>query len=89
MSTTDGGFSWTAKSNGPSETLYDILPLSAEELYAVGGYGTIIRSTDGGETWEEEHTGVKNALYAITRVNDGDTLWAVGQFGTVLRCPVR
>ena len=73
--------------NEVSETLYDILALSEQELYAVGAAGTIIHSTDGGQTWEQEHTGVDNDLYTITRVKDGDILWVVGQGGVVLRRP--
>lgn len=89
LSTADGGFTWASKPSGVNQTLYDILVISEEELYAVGGSGTVLHSTDGGDTWEREHSGVDNALYAITCVKGGETLWAVGQLGVVLRRPAR
>ena len=72
-----------------SQDLYGVLVVSEQEIYAVGAAGTIIHSTDSGETWEQEHTGINNDLYAITRVKEGDTLWAVRQFGIMLRRPMR
>lgn len=69
-----------------SETLYDILALSEDELYTAGAAGIILHSTEGSKTWGREHTGVDNTLYALTRVKDDKTRWAVGKFGVVLRC---
>ncbi len=89
LSTSDGGFTWTSKESGVNQTLYDVLAISEKEIYGVGAAGTIIHSTDGGETWEREYTGINNNLYAITHVKEGDTLWAVGQLGIILRHPAR
>ena len=51
--------------------------------WAVGTYGTILRSTDGGVTWTQQVTPTTANLYGVAAI-DGRTAWAVGQAGTVL-----
>lgn len=80
-----GGFTWEPQSSGVTENLYSILVLSDREVYAVGAVGTIVHSTDGGATWKLQHTDIDNDLYTVVRAKCSDALWAVGQWGVVLR----
>jgi hypothetical protein len=51
------------------------------------GYGTILRTWDGGETWYRQGNDATIPavdLYGIGVV-DGETAWACGQEGTILR----
>ena len=51
--------------------------------FAVGWYGTILKSTDGGETWESQESDTWYHLFGVHFVT---TLsgWAVGELGTIL-----
>jgi hypothetical protein len=51
---------------------------------AVGGYGTILRTTNGGTTWTIQSSGTSNHLSGVsfTDVNNGT---AVGTYGRILR----
>ncbi|HET6494096.1 MAG TPA: YCF48-related protein, partial [Thermoleophilia bacterium] len=52
--------------------------------WAVGTYGTILRSSDGGATWRSQTSGTTANLYDVAAI-DGRTAWAVGQGGLILR----
>ena len=84
MVTNDGGESW--------ETL---APL-ADEFYPQAAYftdpqtgwlaglgGVMLYTSDGGKTWSAQETETVVPLYGIEQV--GDTLFAVGGEGTILR----
>jgi len=51
---------------------------------AVGGGGTILRTTDGGTNWTPQTSGTTNILYGVF-FNDPSTGTAVGGGGTILR----
>ena len=56
--------------------------------YAVGAYGTVLRTRDAGASWVSEGNRIENPdnyhFYAVTRSNAG-TLLMVGEAGTLLR----
>jgi photosystem II stability/assembly factor-like uncharacterized protein len=89
LRTTGGGFSWEPLSSGVTTDLYSVIALTDQRVYAVGAKGTILHSTDGGDTWEREHTDISNDLYRIAIAKSGNTLWAVGQWGVVLRREIK
>src|SRR5947207_968532 len=51
---------------------------------AVGGYGTILRTTDGGRHWIIQSSGTTNWLYGVSFV-DANSGTAVGNNGTIIR----
>lgn len=76
----DGGYSWYSYSSYP--TLYnDIFFQNAEVGFAVGYYGTIMKTTNGGETWNKEITCSTNEFNAVC-VRDSFFI-AVGKNGTI------
>jgi photosystem II stability/assembly factor-like uncharacterized protein len=84
--TTDGGATWTTQVlelSDQSMILEDIARSSTGLLLAVGSWGTILASTDDGATWEAEESGTAVHLHKVAVV--GETAWAVGHDGTVLK----
>jgi photosystem II stability/assembly factor-like uncharacterized protein len=53
-------------------------------MVAVGGYGTILRTTDGGATWSVQASGTTDVLYGVSFA-DTETGTAVGDGGTIVR----
>lgn len=70
--------------SGPSKPLLDIAS-SGNNLFAVGAYGTLLKSSDGGDSWQLLNDRLDNPdrfhLNAITPTADGD-LYIVGESGT-------
>jgi len=54
LSTTDGGLTWLREPTGTSTPLYGIVQ-GAKGLYAVGGFGTVLRSPDGRDWRRIDH----------------------------------
>ncbi len=82
--TSDGGTSWleTQSPNPLGLSLFCICQ-DRDSLYAGGLDGLIFYSNDRGSTWQSAQTPVKKAIYGISM--SGQTGWAVGDSGTVLR----
>src|SRR6202171_3623448 len=55
--------------------------VDANTVYAVGRWGTILRSTDGGVNWSIQTTNTRQLLRAIS-CTDANTCTAVGDRGT-------
>ena len=85
LRTNNGGFKWEALSSGTTTNLNSIISLSEQELYAVGDRGLILYSSDAGDTWQQQHTDIDNDLYTIVCSEDKNTLWIVGQWGSILK----
>jgi photosystem II stability/assembly factor-like uncharacterized protein len=60
--------------------------INPDTAVAVGGYGTVLRTSNGGITWQVEPTvgGQIGALYANQFIS-GTIGWAVGESGTILK----
>jgi photosystem II stability/assembly factor-like uncharacterized protein len=67
----------------PDAHLHGIAALGSD-AWAVGYWGTILRSADRGETWERVPTPTDATLYAVSFA-DSRHGWAVGASGTLLR----
>jgi photosystem II stability/assembly factor-like uncharacterized protein len=67
----------------PEASLYAVTA-RAQNAWAVGYWGTILRSSDGGRTWSQPDTPTAKSLFGISFA-DEKTGWAVGAAGTILR----
>jgi photosystem II stability/assembly factor-like uncharacterized protein len=52
--------------------------------YAVGGMGTILKTSDGGATWVIQNSGITTYLNAVV-FTDANTGYAVGGLGKILK----
>ena len=84
LKTSDGGASWERIADIPGEFYPQAAHfVDAERGWAVGLNGAILHTSDGGESWQSQDSGVNIPLYGITGA--GETLYAVGENGFVLR----
>ena len=81
--TTDGGADWSSTlfPNGVQGIDFP----SPSSGYAVGFFGTILKSTDLGITWTSQDSGISTDLLDVHFLSDGLTGVAVGVGGTILR----
>ena len=77
----DGGSSWTVRSSGTTQDLWDVDLRSDGVAIAVGGGGTILRSTDWGSTWSS--VGAAAATLHAVALKPGGHAVAVGEGGLV------
>jgi len=77
------GKAWSTVTSGVTVDLYGVTLQSAQDGWAVGEGGTLLRTKDGGQSWTPQSPGVTARLEAVcfTSAMDG---WAVGQGGTVV-----
>jgi photosystem II stability/assembly factor-like uncharacterized protein len=66
----------------PEADLYGVAS-DGEHVWAVGYWGTVLRSSDGGRSWERAATSVRETLYDVAFA-DARSGWAVGENGVVL-----
>jgi photosystem II stability/assembly factor-like uncharacterized protein len=67
----------------PDADLYGV-DSRGELVWAVGYWGTALRSADAGRTWQRSPTPVHDTLYDVSFA-DAEHGWAVGENGVVLR----
>ena len=67
----------------PLADLYDVAA-HGERVWAVGSWGTVLRSADGGGTWTRSPTPTADILFAVSFA-DSQSGWAVGAHGVILR----
>jgi photosystem II stability/assembly factor-like uncharacterized protein len=77
---------WFWQNPSPTgQTLKDVHVLDENTTIAVGGAGTIIKTTDGGISWVSQNSGTNADLYSVYFV-DLNTGWTVGSGGgTILK----
>ena len=75
---------WTRQESGTTYTLNSVSFVDANTGTAVGGHGTILRTTDGGDTWTQQESGTTAILYGVSFA-DAKTGTAVGEGGLILR----
>lgn len=64
--------------------LNDIAVIDSNIAYAVGYWGTIIKTTDGGFTWDEKSLLIHNKLNSVCFLNE-NIGWAVGDTGIIIK----
>lgn len=75
---------WAPQISGTTQPLYGVSFANETAGCAVGGGGTVLRTTDGGLTWKAQASGTAQTLKAVVFV--GATAgWAVGGGGTIVR----
>lgn len=71
--------------DGPNKPLLSLATLSDDTIFAVGAYGTLLKSTDAGHSWQLEKNKLDNPnnfhLNAIT-TDSNDNLFIVGENAT-------
>ena len=66
----------------PNADLYDV-DARGDRAWAVGYWGTVLRSSDAGASWSPEATPTAQTLYAVSFADESHG-WAVGDHGTLL-----
>ena len=75
---------WTVQNSGTTAQLYGVCSTDANTGTAVGGEGTILRTTDGGSHWVPQTSNTGDWLYSVIFV-DANNGWVVGASGTIRR----
>lgn len=78
--TNDGGYSWNSFASYPT-FFHDIKFQNANVGYAVGYYGTIMKTIDGGSTWKRELTCITNEMTSVSVLDS--FIIAVGKNGVI------
>jgi len=90
--TRQGNQPWESQESGTAERLFNVAMADDGMTIAVGGFGTLLRSSDFGRTWEQlwpsweeylEDPGYEPHLYDVAIMPDGRILLA-GEFGLIL-----
>jgi photosystem II stability/assembly factor-like uncharacterized protein len=78
---------WLAQDSGTMNDLHSVNfhHSTAERAWACGDHGTIVYTSNGGQSWELQDTGTSAHLYGIVFHEDGGSVIAVGERGTILR----
>jgi photosystem II stability/assembly factor-like uncharacterized protein len=74
---------WRQQSSGINVNLTDVYFTNHSNGWAVGEQGLVLRTRDGGTTWTNVESHVTHTLEKV--VFAGNTGWAVGYGGTVIR----
>ncbi|GAB4376924.1 MAG: hypothetical protein Kow0042_23820 [Calditrichia bacterium] len=83
--TTDNGQNWNLQYQGSSgSTLWSIFPVSDQILYAVGDYGTILKTVNGGDLWTLQTSPTGAFLFGVFFRNDS-LGWICGDNGIILK----
>ncbi len=76
--TVNGGTNWLHKPLPKSHYLWSISYSDAQNGWALGEFGLMLRTRNGGESWEIQNTGFYDYLLGVFFV-DQNTGWAVGE----------
>lgn len=85
--TVDGGVTWTSQANEVQTELMDVRFADAQLGYAVGRFGTVLKTTNGGGLWStvELPPAYRDLwLMAVEVLGDGETVFVVGANGVIL-----
>ncbi|TMK38795.1 MAG: hypothetical protein E6G56_13455 [Actinobacteria bacterium] len=86
MSTSDlgGGGTWSAQSSNTTNRLTGVsCPKGSSTCFAVGDYGTVLKSANRGSTWASQDSATKSFLNGVSCA-DASHCVAVGVQGTIL-----
>ena len=80
----EGGGNWSSHDSGTANRLTAVsCPSETGTCFAVGDYGTILKSTDGGASWSSQKSGTSGFLNGISCADRADCV-AVGSQGLIL-----
>ena len=84
VTTTNGGATWTVQANGlANKFLYAVDFADANNGYAVGDSGSILKTTNSGTSWTPQTSGTTFKLTSVKAVN-ASVAYAVGYNATTL-----
>jgi len=70
---------WVQQTSGTPNALYSVrFPIDGQTGYAVGGQGTIIKTTNGGMLWVTQSSGTSLDLYSVDFPTNSQIGYAVG-----------
>ena len=75
---------WFSQTSGTTNHLSGVSFTDVNNRTAVGGNGTILRTTDGGDNWVSQSSGTTNHLSGVS-FTDANNGTVIGQYGTILR----
>jgi hypothetical protein len=78
----DGGASWAVDSSPATAYLYDVAGTAADDVWVVGGQGTVLHWD--GTRWTVVPSSVRSSLVRI-HIYAQDDIWFSGEGGTLLR----
>lgn len=76
--------SWVPQTSGTAQLLFDIYFANKNTGYAVGNYGTILKTTDAGKTWSAINSGTTQHLRSVFFV-DENTGYVTGWASLILK----
>lgn len=82
LKTTNSGNTWIQQASPTTNALRSLCVVDSSAVYAVGFFGTLIRTLNG-ELWEVEPSGVYTNLWDV-QFTDQYTGWIVGESGMIL-----
>ncbi len=82
---TANGTSWSPQVTPTDVSLRGIDFFDSSIGFAVGDFGTILKTADGGDTWIQKPSGTGEILRDVTFGTDSQTAWAVGASGTIVK----
>lgn len=86
--TEDGGKTWVSQKTKTLENLQGLAAFDEKNAIIVGNHSLILYTTDGGQTWNKatQPTPPKPEISKLFRVKiAGNSVWAVGEYNTLLR----
>ena len=85
IKTANGGTNWATQNSGTAvEWLYTAYAVNPQTAWVGGGGGYIANTINGGTNWTQQVSGIADAIRGIYFV-DGNTGWAVGDGGKILK----
>ncbi|MCK4894041.1 MAG: M28 family peptidase [Calditrichia bacterium] len=83
--TADAGLSWTAQYEGSAGAdLWSVFPVDNQIVFAVGDFGTILKTTNGGSSWSSQNSPVSNFLFGVY-FSDTNLGWIAGDNGNIMK----
>ncbi|MBI5540578.1 MAG: T9SS type A sorting domain-containing protein [Bacteroidia bacterium] len=77
-------YAWNQLKSGTTNNLNAVYFTDSQTGYAVGGLGTILKTTNGGMNWSQQISGTTSSLYSVFFINP-NTGFAVGGAGKILK----
>lgn len=78
---------FVAEEEGPTKPFLDIRAVNRDVIFAVGAYGTLVRSRDGGENWEilDERLANLDGFHLNALTSDEQYVYIAGEGGQIFR----
>ncbi len=85
LSTIANSQNWVSQISGTTNVLYDVFFINNTTGWAVGQWGTILKTTNGGQSWVSQVSGASTTNLNSVYFHDANNGIIVGSIGTVLK----